>query len=360
MELQLSVPPEELTRAEQKILDFINTNTDSFLFLTIGQLAQRLDLSDATVSRFARHAGCRDFKALKARVLEQATGPAVKMAGTLRQEASFSPAAWLEQQQACLEKTAEQLSPEAFDQAVQAILAARRVWIHGKNASGALAQLLHFRLRRLGLPVTLLPAGGSELMEGLAQAGEWDLVILFSFSKLSREGKVILEHSRAAGYRTLIQDYGLTQEEAARRVSKSRPAVANAMRLLALPQEVQWLIEQGNLSAGHGRALLALPTPETQIAFAGEIVDKGYSVRETEQRIRQAVQKKPAPPPEPHPLQLYYAEAERQLTAGLGRRVTISPGKKKGKIALEYYDQEDLNRLLQALSSLEAGKERNL
>ena len=97
MELQRSVPPEELTRAEQKILDFINTNTDSFLFLTIGQLAQRLDLSDATVSRFARHAGCRDFKALKARVLEQATGPAVKMAGTLRQEASFSPAAWLEQ-----------------------------------------------------------------------------------------------------------------------------------------------------------------------------------------------------------------------------------------------------------------------
>ena len=73
----------------------------------------------------------------------------------------------------------------------------------------------------------------------------------------------------AAGYRTLIQDYGLTQEEAARRVSKSRPAVANAMRLLALPQEVQWLIEQGNLSAGHGRALLALPTPEAQIAFAG-------------------------------------------------------------------------------------------
>ena len=182
MDLQLSVPPEELTRAEQKILDFINTNTDSFLFLTIGQLAQRLDLSDATVSRFARHAGCRDFKALKARVLEQATGPAVKMAGTLRQEASFSPAAWLEQQQACLEKTAEQLSPEAFDQAVQAILAARRVWIHGKNASGALAQLLHFRLRRLGLPVTLLPTGGSELMEGLAQAGEGDLVILFSFS----------------------------------------------------------------------------------------------------------------------------------------------------------------------------------
>ena len=104
MELSLAVSPGELTRAEQKILDYINTNTDAFLFSSIGQLAQRLDLSDATVSRFARHAGCRDFKALKARVLEQATGPAVKMAGTLRQEASFSPAAWLEQQQACLER----------------------------------------------------------------------------------------------------------------------------------------------------------------------------------------------------------------------------------------------------------------
>ena len=80
-----------------------------------------------------------------------------------------------------------------------------------------MAQLLHFRLRRLGLPVTLLPAGGSELMEGLAQAGEGDLVILFSFSKLSREGKVILEHSRAAGYRTLafVSRTCLLQEEAA-------------------------------------------------------------------------------------------------------------------------------------------------
>ena len=201
-------------------------------------------------------------------------------------------------------------------------------------------------------------AGLTEVPAVIIEADDRKVMELGLIENLQREDLNPMEE--AAGYRTLIQDYGLTQEEAARRVSKSRPAVANAMRLLALPQEVQWLIEQGNLSAGHGRALLALPTPEAQIAFAGEIVDKGYSVRETEQRIRQAVQKKPAPPPEPHPLQLYYAEAERQLTAGLGRRVTISPGKKKGKIALEYYDQEDLNRLLQALSSLEAGKERNL
>ena len=150
-------------------------------------------------------------------------------------------------------------------------------------------------------------------------------------------------------------------EEAAHRVSKSRPAVANAMRLLSLPQEVQWLIEQGNLSAGHGRALLSLPAPEEQIQFAGEIMEKGYSVRETEERIRQRLQAQDQPAqarPAPSPLRLYYKEAERQLTAGLGRRVTITQGKKKGKIALEYYDQEDLEGLMQALSALDTGKER--
>ena len=98
MDLRLSTPAGELTRAEQKILDYINTNTDAFLFSSIGQLAQQLELSDATVSRFARHVGCRDFKALKALVMEQASGPAVKMAGTLQQEESFSPQSWLTRQ----------------------------------------------------------------------------------------------------------------------------------------------------------------------------------------------------------------------------------------------------------------------
>ena len=201
-------------------------------------------------------------------------------------------------------------------------------------------------------------AGLEEVPAIIIEADDRKVMELGLIENLQREDLNPMEE--AAGYRTLIQDYGLTQEEAARRVSKSRPAVANAMRLLALPQEVQWLIEQGNLSAGHGRALLALPTAEVQITFAGEIVERGYSVRETEARIRQLLQRKPAPTPAEDPLRLYYEEAQRQLTAGLGRRVTISPGKKKGKIALEYYDQEDLNRLLQALSSLEAGKERNL
>ena len=148
MDLRLSIPAGELTRAEQKILDYINTNTEAFLFSSIGQLAQCLGLSDATVSRFARQVGCRDFKALKALVMEQASGPAVKMAGTLHQETSFSPQNWLMRQQEYLEKTAQLISTQEFEAAVDAICSAQRVFLHGKNASAALAQLLHFCIRR--------------------------------------------------------------------------------------------------------------------------------------------------------------------------------------------------------------------
>ncbi len=201
-------------------------------------------------------------------------------------------------------------------------------------------------------------AGLEEVPAIIIEADDRKVMELGLIENLQREDLNPMEE--AAGYRALIQDYGLTQEEAAKRVSKSRPAVANAMRLLALPQEIQWLLEQGNLSAGHGRALLALPSPETQIAFAEEIMAKGYSVRETEEKIRLRLQEgeKPQQAKEPSPLRIYYKEAERQLTAGLGRRVTITQGKKKGKIALEYYDQEDLELLMRALSTLGGRKEQ--
>ncbi len=203
MELRLPVSPGKLTRAEQKILDYINTNTDTFLFSSIGQLARQLGLSDATLSRFARHAGCRDFKALKALVLEQASNPAVKASELLRPGESFSPRDWLERQQQYLQKTAELLDPAEFDRAAGLICTARRVFIHGKSASAALAQLLYFRLRRIGVNVVLLPSGGSELAEGLVQIGPEDLVVLFGFFSLPIEGQILLEQSRAAGYRTL-------------------------------------------------------------------------------------------------------------------------------------------------------------
>ena len=146
-------------------------------------------------------------------------------------------------------------------------------------------------------------AGLEEVPATIIEADDRKVMELGLIENLQREDLNPMEE--ATGYRSLIQDYGLTQEEAAHRVSKSRPAVANAMRLLSLPQEVQWLIEQGNLSAGHGRALLSLPAPEEQIQFAGEIMEKGYSVRETEERIRQRLQAQDQPaqarPPLPAP-----------------------------------------------------------
>lgn len=201
-------------------------------------------------------------------------------------------------------------------------------------------------------------AGLTEVPALVIEADDRKVMEIGLIENLQREDLNPMEE--AAGYRTLIQEYGLTQEEAAKRVSKSRPALANAMRLLQLPQEVQWLVEQGNLSAGHGRALLGLSTPEEQISFAKEIMDKQYSVRETEEQIRRIQREAEEPAPEKQktsPLRMYYKEAERQLTTRLSRKVTISPGKKKGKIALEYYDQDDLNALMKALEALAPGRE---
>lgn len=201
-------------------------------------------------------------------------------------------------------------------------------------------------------------AGLTEVPALVIEADDRKVMEIGLIENLQREDLNPMEE--AAGYRTLIQEYGLTQEEAAKRVSKSRPALANAMRLLQLPQEVQWLVEQGNLSAGHGRALLGLSTPEEQISFAKEIMDKQYSVRETEEQIRRIQREAEEPAPEKqktNPLRMYYKEAERQLTTRLSRKVTISPGKKKGKIALEYYDQDDLNALMKALEALAPGRE---
>ena len=142
MELSLAISPGELTRSEQKILNYINTNPDSFLLASIGQLSQHLGISDATVSRFARHAGCADFKGLKTMVVEQAAGPAAKIAGTLSQDGGFSPAAWLERQQHYLRKTIQQLDDATFRKATEALLQANRIFLHGKNASYPLAQML--------------------------------------------------------------------------------------------------------------------------------------------------------------------------------------------------------------------------
>ncbi len=154
----------------------------------------------------------------------------------------------------------------------------------------------------------------------------------------------------ANGYRTLMETYELTQEETARVVNKSRPAVANALRLLNLPTAVAGLVENGRLSAGHARTVLAFETEEEQTAAAEEAVAKGLSVRELERMAKNA-KKKAAEEKAVTAFakNSFYSEVELALAEHLGRRVQVIEGKKGGLLQLEFYDEEDLKGLANQL-----------
>ena len=156
----------------------------------------------------------------------------------------------------------------------------------------------------------------------------------------------------ALGYQSLISDYGLTQEEAASRVGKSRPAVTNALRLLQLTPEILEMVRNGSLSAGHARAVLSLKSPQKQQQAAQKIVALGLSVRQAELLCKN-MEREPAPQ---KPVSLavdYVAECEKNLSRHLGRGVKIINGKRKGRFELEFYGQEDLQKLLDALMQIE-------
>ncbi len=155
----------------------------------------------------------------------------------------------------------------------------------------------------------------------------------------------------AAGYQTLVETYHMTQEEAAQRVGKSRSAVANAMRLLSLSPAVRKLVEEGKLSAGHARALLALPTAAAQEEAARSVLAGGLSVRQTEALVKRLTARPKAPKtPDPEEVD-YVAEAQKELSAHLGRGVRIVSGKRKGRLELDYYNIEDLNDLIDLLKA---------
>lgn len=157
----------------------------------------------------------------------------------------------------------------------------------------------------------------------------------------------------ALGYESLIREYGMTQEDAAKRVGKSRPAIANALRLLSLCPEVLETVRKGALSAGHARAVLTLKTPKQQQEAAQKICALGLSVRQAEMLCKN-MNKEPEPKKEAPALAVdYVAECEKNLSKHLGRGVKIINGKRKGKFELEFYGQEDLQNLLDALLKLQ-------
>ena len=158
----------------------------------------------------------------------------------------------------------------------------------------------------------------------------------------------------AMGYSQLMEEYGLTQEQVAAKVSKSRSAVANALRLLSLPTPIAQLVTDGKLSAGHARAIMVLNTPKEQEKAAQKIIALELSVRQAETLCKNmAKAEETKPEPERKPLEVdYVAECEKTLSRHLNRGVKITRGKRKGKFELEFYGDDDLQRLYEALEKL--------
>ena len=196
-------------------------------------------------------------------------------------------------------------------------------------------------------------AGLKEVPVTVIEADDRKAAELAMIENLQREDLNPMEE--AAGYRTLMDQYHMTQEEAANRVGKSRSAVANSLRLLGLSPAVRKLVEEGKLSAGHARALLPL-SPSVQESAANAVVTGGLSVRQTEALAKRlAAEKKETEKPVSTGVD-YAAEAQKDLSSRLGRGVKIVSGKKKGRIELEYYGLDDLNDLLDALALLQVKK----
>ena len=194
-------------------------------------------------------------------------------------------------------------------------------------------------------------AGLSEVPAVVMEADDRKTMELALIENLQRQDLNPVEE--AMGYHALMADYGLTQEETAERVGKSRPAVANALRLLSLDPEVLLMVRKGTLSAGHARAVLSLKNVKLQQEAARKIANLGLSVRQAEMLCKNMA-KEPVVVQQPLTLAVdYVAECEKNLSKRLGRGVKIINGKRKGKFELEFYGQEDLQVLLDALMKLE-------
>lgn len=189
-------------------------------------------------------------------------------------------------------------------------------------------------------------AGLTEVPVVIREMSDSEAMELALVENLQREDLNPIEEAR--GFQLLMETYALTQEQAASRVGKSRPAVANAMRLLLLPDDVLQMVETGVLSAGHARALLGLPQSDDMVALAKQIVEKGLSVRETERLVKTAAQDKPKREKRVKKRDVFYDEAELAFSEALGRKakVFLSSGG-KGTVEIEFFGKEDLGKLLQ-------------
>ena len=190
-------------------------------------------------------------------------------------------------------------------------------------------------------------AGLQEVPAVIIEADDKKVMELALIENLQRQDLNPVEE--AMGYQILMSEYGMTQDETAKQVGKSRPAIANALRLLSLCPEVLDLVRTGALSAGHARAVLMLKSEKEQKAAAQKIVSLALSVRQAESLCKNMA--KPVAETQQHITLAvdYVAECEKSLSKHLGRGVKIVNGKRKGRFELEFYGPEDLQALLDAL-----------
>jgi len=191
-------------------------------------------------------------------------------------------------------------------------------------------------------------AGLREVPAHVIEADDRTAFALGLIENLQRQDLDPMEE--AAGYKTLMEEYGMTQEQAAERVGKSRPAVANALRLLQLPEHIAALVSDRELSAGHGRAVLSLKDPVKQDKLVQLILQDNLSVREAEKLAAQL--QKDAPEREKPEKDIYVAQLEKDMTGLTGHKVTIRHKPKKGKLTIEYYGNQDLEAICEALKRI--------
>lgn len=194
-------------------------------------------------------------------------------------------------------------------------------------------------------------AGLTEVPVRVIEADDRRTAELALVENLQREDLNPIEEAK--GYKLLIEEYGLTQEEAARSVGRSRPAVTNAMRLLMLAPQVMEMVEKGELSAGHARAILTVSEPSKQLAAANEIIRKNYSVRKAEQLAAKIFRESQQTKEESSEINVdYAAEVSNELSKKLGRKVRLIEGKRNGKIEIEFYGADDREALIEKILKL--------
>jgi ParB family chromosome partitioning protein len=189
-------------------------------------------------------------------------------------------------------------------------------------------------------------AGVEEVPAVVREMSDSEVMEMALIENLQREDLNPLEE--AQGYQSLMETYGMTQDEVAKTVGKSRPAVANALRLLNLPAQLQKLVSAGTISAGHARALLSFPDEKSMLE-AAKAAEAGASVRDIEKMAQRANAKPKAKTPV-HKVR-YYEEAELALKENLGRKVHVSGTKKRGVLQIEFYGKDDLADLLKQISA---------